>query len=194
MTNVKHAFEEKVVQIPVERIIANGQLATGVLATSKYKTILSSIAELGVIEPLAVFRSIHRLGDYDLLDGRLRLEAIKELGREAAPCMISTDDEGFTFNRHITRTTAIQEHKMIRATLAKGNGTYLSPRSVPIFSGALASDVTRLFQPWIRLRSTFTHSWFDATGAIPNTGLCDQAEQETLVVRCRQPSGQPFSP
>jgi hypothetical protein len=120
MSNVKHAFEEKVVDISVHRIVMNGPLPKGALATPKYKTILSSIAELGVIEPLAVFRSTRRLGDYDLLDGKLRLEALKALGRETAPCMISTDDEGFTFNRHITRTSAIQEHKMIRATLAKG--------------------------------------------------------------------------
>ncbi|MFC5431569.1 plasmid partitioning protein RepB C-terminal domain-containing protein [Paraburkholderia denitrificans] len=80
----------------------------------------SSVAELGIIEPLAVYRSNQRAGEYDLLDGRLRLEALKQLGRETAPCMISTDDEGFTFNRQITRTTAVQEHRMIRATLAKG--------------------------------------------------------------------------
>ncbi|PQV51881.1 plasmid partitioning protein RepB C-terminal domain-containing protein [Paraburkholderia sp. BL21I4N1] len=121
MSNVKHGFETKVVEIPLERIIADSQLTKGALATSKYKTIRGSVAELGVIEPLAVFRSPRRLGDYELLDGRLRLEALKELGRETAPCMVSTDDEGFTFNRHITRLSAVQEHKMIRAALAKGS-------------------------------------------------------------------------
>ena len=120
MSNVRHGFETKVVEIPLERIIADSQLTKGALATSKYKTILGSITELGVIEPLAVFRSPRRLGDYELLDGRLRLEALKELGRETAPCMVSTDDESFTFNRHITRLSAVQEHKMIRAALAKG--------------------------------------------------------------------------
>lgn len=34
--------------------------------------------------------------------------------------MVSTDDEGFTYNRQVSRTTAVQEHRMIRATLAKG--------------------------------------------------------------------------
>ncbi|KVL20490.1 plasmid partitioning protein RepB C-terminal domain-containing protein [Burkholderia sp. MSMB1826] len=120
MSNVKHGFEAKVIEVPLERIITYSSLTKGALATPKYKTILSSIAELGIVEPLAVFRSLRRLGDYDLLDGRLRLEALKTLGRETAPCMISTDDEGFTFNRHITRLSAIQEHKMILAALAKG--------------------------------------------------------------------------
>lgn len=120
MSNVRHGFEGKVIEVAVERIIASSQISKGLLATSKYKTILSSIAELGVIEPLAVFRSHRRLGDYDLLDGKLRLQALKDLGRETAPCMVSTDDEGFTFNRHITRVSAVQEHKMIRAALDKG--------------------------------------------------------------------------
>jgi len=120
MSNVRHGFETTVVDIPLERIIAESPLTKGALATSKYKTILGSIAELGVIEPLAVFRSPRRLGDYELLDGRLRLEALKKLRRETAPCMVSTDDESFTFNRHITRLSAVQEHNMIRAALAKG--------------------------------------------------------------------------
>jgi ParB-like chromosome segregation protein Spo0J len=120
MSNVRHGFEGKVIEIPLERIVTDSQLTKGALASSKYKTIVSSISELGVIEPLAVFRSTRRLGDYDLLDGRLRLQALKELGGETAPCMISIDDEGFTFNRHITRLSAVQEHKMIRAALAKG--------------------------------------------------------------------------
>jgi ParB-like chromosome segregation protein Spo0J len=120
MSTVKRAFENQIVEVDVGKIWPGAQLGKTVLGTPKYRTILSSIAELGVIEPLAVFRSTQHKGEYDLLDGRLRLEALKELGRETAPCMISTDDEGFTFNRHITRVSAIQEHRMIRAALAKG--------------------------------------------------------------------------
>ncbi|KWA42443.1 chromosome partitioning protein [Burkholderia multivorans] len=120
MSNVKHGFESQVIYIPLNRIVVEDLLKKGAVESSKYKTILSSISELGIVEPLAVFRSVRRLGDYDLLDGRLRLEALKELGHETAPCMVSTDDEGFTFNRHVTRLSAVQEHKMIRAALAKG--------------------------------------------------------------------------
>src|SRR5260370_42694129 len=94
--------------------------AARVLATHKYQTIHESIRELGIIEPLAVYRSSEHAGEYDLLDGHLRLEALKQLHRELAPCMISLDDEGFTFNRHINRSTAVHENRMIRATLASG--------------------------------------------------------------------------
>jgi ParB-like chromosome segregation protein Spo0J len=120
MSNVRHGFEAKVIEVPLGRIVSGAPLGKGVLETAKYKTILGSIEELGVIEPLAVFRSPRQFGDFELLDGRLRLEALKELRRDTAPCMVSTDDECFTFNRHVTRLSAVQEHRMIRAALTKG--------------------------------------------------------------------------
>ncbi|WP_414442313.1 plasmid partitioning protein RepB C-terminal domain-containing protein [Burkholderia sp. 22PA0106] len=120
MSNVKHAFEKQVIEIPVDRILVESDLVRSAYSTKKFNTIVGSISELGMIEPLAVFRSRRNLGDYELLDGRLRLAALKQLGKTTAPCMISTDDEAYTFNRHITRLSAVQEHKMIRAALLKG--------------------------------------------------------------------------
>ncbi|VVD29249.1 ParB/RepB/Spo0J family partition protein [Paraburkholderia dioscoreae] len=117
---VKHAFDLRIIEVPLERIRPSAPLLPQVLATPKFRTIVSSIRELGVIEPLAVYPVEGRPGEYDLLDGRLRLEALKELGRETAPCMVSLDDEGFSFNRHINRITVVQEHRMIRASLAQG--------------------------------------------------------------------------
>jgi len=120
MTTVKRGFRDRIIDIPVELIRLGAPLSRGMLKTPKFGSIMTSIEKLGVIEPLAVFPSTEQLGKYELLDGRLRLEALKQLGRATAPCMVSTDDEGFTFNRHITRLSAVQEHKMIRAALAKG--------------------------------------------------------------------------
>jgi ParB-like chromosome segregation protein Spo0J len=120
MTEIKHGFESRFVDVPLTLIRPSSPTPARVLATPKYQTILASIRELGIIEPLAVYRSSEHVGEYDLLDGHLRLEALKQLNREIAPCMISLDDEGFTFNRHINRSTAVHENRMIRATLAKG--------------------------------------------------------------------------
>ncbi|WP_104011788.1 plasmid partitioning protein RepB C-terminal domain-containing protein [Burkholderia anthinoferrum] len=120
MTTVKRAFEERIIEVSVELIHSGSPLSKGMVLTRKFGSIMTSIEKLGIIEPLAVFPSTERLGHYELLDGRLRLEALKQLGRAVAPCMISTDDEGFTFNRHINRLSAVQEHKMIRAALTKG--------------------------------------------------------------------------
>ncbi|WP_374438353.1 ParB/RepB/Spo0J family partition protein [Pseudomonas panipatensis] len=123
MGNIKQAFEQRVIAVPIEHILPTRKLEKAVYTSKKYSSILCSIRELGVIEPLAVHpKPVIEGGvtSYILLDGHMRLEALKELGGTEALCLISTDDEGFTYNRQINRLTPIQEHKMILATLKKG--------------------------------------------------------------------------
>jgi hypothetical protein len=123
MAEVKQAFEQRIIAIPLERILPTRNVQQLIPGSKKYASILSSIRELGVIEPLAVHPKPVIAGgvsSYMLLDGHLRLEALKALGAVEALCLISTDDEGFTYNRQINRLTPIQEHKMILAALKKG--------------------------------------------------------------------------
>ncbi|PFH27397.1 plasmid partitioning protein RepB C-terminal domain-containing protein [Burkholderia sp. JKS000303] len=120
MSAIRHGFEPTIIEVALDHIHPLAPIRAKVLETPKFRTILSSIRELGVIEPLAIHPSRDGEGHYDLLDGRLRLEALKQLGHAKARCMVSLDDEGFTFNRQITRIASVQEHRMIRAALAKG--------------------------------------------------------------------------
>ena len=92
-------------------------------ASQKYKRILSSVEEVGIIEPLVVCPQNGDRGDgaaYHLLDGHLRYEVLKELRREDTICLISTDDEMYTYNRHVNRLSIIQEHMMIMKALKEG--------------------------------------------------------------------------
>jgi ParB-like chromosome segregation protein Spo0J len=57
---------------------------------------------------------------YLLLDGHLRIMALKELGVERVSCLISTDDETYTYNKYVNRLSAIQEHRMIMKALQAG--------------------------------------------------------------------------
>lgn len=123
MNHVKQAFERQILAIPLEHILPTRKLEREIQTSKKYLTILSSIRELGVIEPLAVHpEQVMENGNqlYILLDGHFRLEALKFLGATEALCLISTDDEGFTFNRQIGRLTPVQEHKMILTAIKKG--------------------------------------------------------------------------
>ena len=45
---------------------------------------------------------------------------LKELGVERVFCLISTDDETYTYNKYINRLTAIQEHHMIVKAVQSG--------------------------------------------------------------------------
>jgi hypothetical protein len=79
----------------------------------KYKTILASIKEIGLVEPLVVFPQKDAAGQYLLLEGHLRYFALKDLGETEVDCIIATDDESFTYNARVNRMNPIQEHKMI---------------------------------------------------------------------------------
>lgn len=59
-------------------------------------------------------------GQHLLLDGHVRLVALRDLGHNAAPCLIATDDETYTYNNRINRLSTIQEHIMIRRAVERG--------------------------------------------------------------------------
>ncbi|QMV27703.1 ParB N-terminal domain-containing protein [Brucella sp. BO3] len=118
----RSSFERNTITVPVNDILPTRALSAGLKYSPKFKTILASIQEVGIIEPLAVFPEKGGKGDdkkYILLDGHVRLECLKVLGTTHAICLLSKDDEGFTFNRQINRLSAVQEHRMIMQAIAK---------------------------------------------------------------------------
>ena len=58
---------------------------------------------------------------YILLDGHLRLEVLKELGHTSARCLVSTDDEAYTYNKRVSKLAIIQEHLMVLNAIKNGN-------------------------------------------------------------------------
>ncbi len=123
MKNVKHAFDYNVRAVPISKILGTRKVSKDVRGSVKYKSVLASIKEIGIVEPIAIYPSGDGRGEdvtYILLDGHLRLEALRELGAVDALCLVATEDEGFTYNRQINRLTAIQEHKMVLEAIGKG--------------------------------------------------------------------------
>jgi RepB plasmid partitioning protein len=57
---------------------------------------------------------------YLLLDGHIRLEVLRQIGETHARCLISTDDEAYTYNRRVNRMATIQEHAMILKATRSG--------------------------------------------------------------------------
>ncbi|WP_035061267.1 plasmid partitioning protein RepB C-terminal domain-containing protein [Andreprevotia chitinilytica] len=123
MKSVQLAFNKQTILLPLDRILPTRLVGKSAAQTTKFQVILSSIRELGIIEPLAVHPENPKEPErtpYILLDGHLRLEALKQLGCTEAICLVATDDEGFTYNRQVNRVSAIQEHRMILAAINKG--------------------------------------------------------------------------
>jgi ParB-like chromosome segregation protein Spo0J len=117
---VKIGFEEAVRSIRIADIQPLKLVSAVVKKTPKYAKIAASIAEVGVVEPPAVARDRAEPGKYLLLDGHLRIEALKDLDRTEVTCLVSTDDEAFTYNKRVNRIAIIQEHRMILKAIERG--------------------------------------------------------------------------
>lgn len=118
--NLTLGFDLETWQIPLEELMPSKKVPDGVMTTRKFKQIVSSIREVGLIEPLSVIRTDPGKAGFLLLDGNLRVLALKELGQDTAPCLIAKDYETYTYNHRINRLSTVQEHYMLRRAIDKG--------------------------------------------------------------------------
>lgn len=116
--DVKIAFEQQVLVLPLRDILPSKMLAPGLKEGVKYKRIAASVASVGLVEPLVVTRQAN--GTYLLLDGHVRLSALRDQSSTEARCVVAADDEGFTYNKRVNRLATIQEHYMIVRALDRG--------------------------------------------------------------------------
>jgi len=110
---VSIAFDPQGMILPVTSILPLKQVKSSVIGTQKYQQVLSSVLEVGIIEPLIVFPQSGNPNLFLLLDGHVRLAVLKEIGEAHARCLIATDDETYTYNKRVNRMATIQEHNMI---------------------------------------------------------------------------------
>src|SRR6476469_8936246 len=116
---IKSAFGHKVMMLPLVRILPVRQVSDEVKQTLKYKRIVASIAEVGIVEPLVVANE--KTSDhYMLLDGHLRYTVLRDGGAQEAPCLMADDDEAFTYNKRVNRLATVQEHYMIVRAIERG--------------------------------------------------------------------------
>ena len=118
-SRIKHGFQPDLINLSIAELRPSKAVSIHIKQGRKYAQILSSIREVGLIEPPVVVRNKNEKG-YVLLDGHLRIMALKELGEDRVLCLISTDDESYTYNKYINRLSAIQEHRMIIKAVKSG--------------------------------------------------------------------------
>lgn len=117
---LKLGFEASSLRIPIEQILPLREVSDRIKKSVKYGQIAASIKEVGIIEPPVVVRDAGEPDTYHLLDGHLRIQILKEQGIGAVVCLVSTDDEAYTYNKRVNRLAIIQEHKMILKAIEKG--------------------------------------------------------------------------
>ncbi|WP_137703202.1 plasmid partitioning protein RepB C-terminal domain-containing protein [Marimonas lutisalis] len=117
---IQLGFENDCVTIPVADILPVRVLSKSIKSSRKYTQITASIREIGLVEPPVVARNGDASGSWLLLDGHVRIEVLKDMGQEQVECLVSTDDEAFTYNKRISRIAPIQEHRMILKAIERG--------------------------------------------------------------------------
>ncbi|MCR9267843.1 MAG: ParB/RepB/Spo0J family partition protein, partial [Alphaproteobacteria bacterium] len=110
-------FDLETWQIPLEELMPSKKVPDGVMTTRKFSQIVSSIREIGLIEPLSVIKPDENSSGFLLLDGNLRVLALKEPGQDTVPCLIAKDFETYTYNHRINRLSTVQEHYMLRRAI-----------------------------------------------------------------------------
>jgi hypothetical protein len=114
------AFEPQGIVVPITQILPLKQIKPAILSSQKYQQVLSSVLEVGIIEPLIIFPENGKPNSFLLLDGHIRLAVLKHIGETQARCLIATDDETYTYNKRINRMATIQEHNMILKATRSG--------------------------------------------------------------------------
>ncbi|AND86599.1 bll0873 [Bradyrhizobium diazoefficiens USDA 110] len=116
---IVQAFSSDAVLIDIAAILPVRAIGKAVKSSRKYEQIVCSIREIGMVEPPVVCRDKQATDRFLLLDGHLRIEALKDLGETQVECLLSNDDEAFTYNKRISRLSAIQEQRMIAKAIER---------------------------------------------------------------------------
>ena len=120
MKSVALGFSLEAMSVEIANLLPSRKIPEGLDISKKYKQIRSSIEEIGLIEPLSITPEIQQSGNHMVLDGHVRMIALRELGHSDVPCLVAKDDEGYTYNSRINRLSTIQEHYMIRRAIERG--------------------------------------------------------------------------
>ena len=139
MSGISLGFALDPLSVPLGQILPSRKIPEGLGTSRKFKQIRSSIEAIGLIEPLSVMPVIRKSGRHMLLDGHIRLIALREIGYAEAPCLVATDDESYTYNNRINRLSTIQEHFMLRRAIERG----VSPERI---AKALSVDVSSIIK------------------------------------------------
>ena len=117
--HVKTSFRLRVVRLKIKNLVPGKQLDKKERSDHKYLQIAASLSAVGLIEPLVVFPAAH--GTYLVLDGRKRLDILTSRKVQEVECLISTDDEAYTYNRQANYLSSVGEHQMILRALQHNN-------------------------------------------------------------------------
>lgn len=137
LKSLRLGFERDCVEVPLDKIHFTVPLPAGIKDSVAYKQILSSVQAIGLVEPIVIALDRGQPGVFIALDGRMRVEALRDLGKEHALCLMSTDDEGYTYNKRVNRLSVVQAHRMIVLAAERGVSVQQLADALNVSPGAI---------------------------------------------------------
>jgi hypothetical protein len=119
LNTIVQAFGSDFVVVQINSILPVKAIEKTAKSSHKYRQIAASIREIGLVEPPVVIQDTKDPRSYLLLDGHLRIEVLRDLGESEVECLVSTDDEAFTYNKRISRLSPVQEQRMIAKAIER---------------------------------------------------------------------------
>ncbi len=119
--HIKTAFELNSININFDNLIETAP-RKDFRSLSSYRVIFASLKEVGLLEALTVSRASIP-NKYYLIHGHLRLYALKELGYTECPCIISKDNERYTYDVQVNYINPLERSRMIKKAVRDGLST-----------------------------------------------------------------------
>ncbi len=82
--SIRIGFERDCVEIPLDKIGFPVPLPFGIKDSVAYRQIRSSVEAIGLVEPIVVALSRDQVGTFIALDGRMRVECLRDLQAKCA--------------------------------------------------------------------------------------------------------------
>jgi ParB-like chromosome segregation protein Spo0J len=139
---VKAAFLPECRRVAIDNLVPLKTVRLASKQSHKYQQIVASVRAVGLVEPPAITPIPGDAARYFLLDGHLRIEALKDLGASHVDCLIAPNDDTYTYNKRINRLSAIQDHRMIVRAMERG----VSPERLGAALGLSSSTIKQHFR------------------------------------------------
>lgn len=116
---INNLFQSNAINFNINTLNSSKELPINIKHSKKFIQIMKSIKMLGLIEPVIIYID-DKTNKIKIVDGHLRVEALKNLGETEVKCLISTIYDTYTPNNKVNRITIIEEQKMIQKAIKKG--------------------------------------------------------------------------
>lgn len=118
--SIRLGFERDCLDVSLDKLYFTIPLPLGIKESVAYRQIRSSVQSIGLVEPVVIALNRDNVDTFIVLDGRMRVEALRDVGAKRVICLLSTDDEGYTYNKRVNRLSIVQAHRMIVRAAERG--------------------------------------------------------------------------